>query len=372
MKYFLMEVVLTFTVLVLFQFVRHYAAKRTVFGSWVKALFSPLVALLAFNWLYYSIIILPWIAWASHLVAPLYKVSASEAVRLLSRDAERLWVYGSLFFSMGYLALIFWLSLTGLKKLEADISVKQQGLSTEFNTAIDSLFMFLRGAVYIYFVFVFMRLFHLDYLADSLFTTGAVGALAISFAAKDSISNIFGGCMILLDRPFRIGDYISSPDRNIEGIVERIGWRVTLVRTPTKSIKYIPNTLFTTLTIENSTRRTHRLMRMVIGLRYDDLDKLKLICHDIEELLEECEFIDNRLGNYSTFNELADFSVNIVLNWYVKAMTVPEFYKSQETVLFRIVEIVKKHGADFPFPTTTLDAPEIVAKLQESLNQKSG
>ena len=371
MKYLIMETLLTLIILICIQVVRHYSKKMTLFGCWVKALRSPLLVLLLYSWIYQSIHIIPWVQWAAHFVSPLYKISMSEAATLLSKDAKSFWVYLSLLFSSGYVALSFWLSMCVLKKLETDIAKKQGTLSVEFNSAIDSGLMFLRAAVYIYFVFLVMRLFKLNYLADSLFTTGAVGALAISFAARDSISNIFGGCMILLDRPFRIGDYISSPDRNIEGTVERIGWRVTLVRTPTKSIKYIPNTLFTTLTIENSTRRTHRLMRIVIGLRYDDLDKVKLICEDIQKLLDESDFIDDRMANYNTFNELADFSVNIVLNWYVKSMTLPDFFKAQEKVLFRVVEIVKARGADFPFPTTTLDTPEIVVKLQESLTKRA-
>ena len=85
----------------------------------------------------------------------------------------------------------------------------------------------------------------------ALLAFGGVGGLAVGFAAQDLLSNFFGGLMIYLDRPFTIGDWIRSPDREIEGTVESIGWRLTVVRTFDKRPLYIPNSVFTTLTVEN-------------------------------------------------------------------------------------------------------------------------
>ena len=71
---------------------------------------------------------------------------------------------------------------------------------------------------------------------SGLLAFGGVGGLIVGLAAKDLLSNFFGGMMIFFDRPFRVGEFIKSPDRNIEGIVEKIGWRLTVVRTFSKNV----------------------------------------------------------------------------------------------------------------------------------------
>ena len=87
---------------------------------------------------------------------------------------------------------------------------------------------------------------------SGLLAFGGVGGLIVGLAAKDLLSNFFGGMMIFFDRPFRVGEFIKSPDRNIEGIVEKIGWRLTVVRTFSKNVLYIPNTAFSSIIVELS------------------------------------------------------------------------------------------------------------------------
>ena len=121
---------------------------------------------------------------------------------------------------------------------------------------------------------------------SGLLAFGGVGGLVIGLAAKDLLSNFFGGLMIFLDRPFKVGEFIKSPDRNIEGIVESIGWRLTVVRTFSKNVLYIPNSAFANIVVENATRMTNRRINQVIGLRYDDLDKIPKIVDDVRIYLE--------------------------------------------------------------------------------------
>ena len=83
---------------------------------------------------------------------------------------------------------------------------------------------------------------------------GGIGGIAIGFAAKDLLANFFGALMIFLDRPFSIGDWIRSPDREIEGVVEDIGWRSTKIRTFDKRPLFIPNSAFASLTVENASK----------------------------------------------------------------------------------------------------------------------
>ena len=97
-----------------------------------------------------------------------------------------------------------------------------------------------------------------------------VGGIAVGFAARDLLANLFGGLTIYLDRPFSVGDWIRSPDRQIEGVVERIGWRSTVVRRFDKRPLYVPNSVFSTVVVENPSRMTNRRIYETIGLRYDD------------------------------------------------------------------------------------------------------
>ena len=75
---------------------------------------------------------------------------------------------------------------------------------------------------------------------SGLMAFGGMGGIAVGFAAKDILANFFGGLFIYTDRPFSVGDWIRSPDRDIEGTVEKIGWRVTRIRTFDKRPLYIP------------------------------------------------------------------------------------------------------------------------------------
>ena len=102
----------------------------------------------------------------------------------------------------------------------------------------------------------------------ALLAFGGVGGIAVGFAAQDLLSNFFGGLMIYLDRPFAIGDWIRSPDREIEGTVESIGWRLTVVRTFDKRPLYVPNSVFAKLALENPSRMTNRRIYETIGIRY--------------------------------------------------------------------------------------------------------
>ena len=116
-------------------------------------------------------------------------------------------------------------------------------------TTLAALAKLLRLAIIISGVLIALPTLGIEITA--LLAFGGVGGIAIGFAAQDLLANFFGGLMIYMDRPFAIGDWIRSPDREIEGTVESIGWRLTVVRTFDKRPLYIPNSVFNTLALEN-------------------------------------------------------------------------------------------------------------------------
>jgi MscS family membrane protein len=362
-----LEALLLLIFITLCRGLRHLSqSKNLQIAKWVNALWVPLISVLTVSYLGLAIGATPWHAHFTPLMTLSTALGLGERFGMSKALLNTLSGTTETFLAVLYTILFSWLVLCSVKKFESDFNTSELTRTAEYQSAMEALFLFARAFVYIISAFVLMQILDLRHLANSLFATGAVGALFVSFAARDSISNIFGGAMILLDRPFKVGDYISSPDRDIEGTVERIGWRVTVVRTPAKRTKYIPNSLFSTVSIENLTRMSNRRIHFHVGVRYCDLSKIHGICQEIEKQIDEIEFVDKRCSNFCTFRSLGDFSVNMSVNLYTKPQSFREYNKSIETVLHLVVSIVRKHGADFPFPTTTLDADALVAYLKKN------
>ena len=190
---------------------------------------------------------------------------------------------------------------------------------------------------------------------SGLLAFGGVGGLVIGLAAKDLLSNFFGGLMIFLDRPFKVGEFIKSPDRNIEGIVESIGWRLTVVRTFSKNVLYIPNSAFANIVLENATRMTHRRINQIIGIRYDDLDKIPKIVDDVRIYLESHNDIDQSNKPTVYFQSFSASSCDFFIRAFTKTKDWREFLKIKEEVLYKVSEIINNHNAAIAFPTMTIE-----------------
>ena len=133
----------------------------------------------------------------------------------------------------------------------------------------------------------------LGYSVSGLLAFGGIGGIAVGFAAKDLLANFFGGLMIYLDRPFSVGDWIRSPDKEIEGTVEDVGWRLTRIRTFDKRPLYIPNSVFASISVENPSRMTNRRIYETVGIRYCDMDSMNNIVQQVTQMLKDHDAIDN-------------------------------------------------------------------------------
>ena len=195
---------------------------------------------------------------------------------------------------------------------------------------------------------------------SGLLAFGGVGGLVIGLAAKDLLSNFFGGLMIFLDRPFKVGEFIKSPDRDIEGILESIGWRLTVVRTFSKNVLYIPNSAFSNIVVENATRMTNRRINQIIGLRYDDLDKIPKIVDDVRIYLENHNDLDQSIKPFVYFQSFSASSCDFFIRAFTNTKDWREFLKIKEQVLYKVSEIINNHNAAIAFPTMTIemDNPE--------------
>jgi len=204
---------------------------------------------------------------------------------------------------------------------------------------------------------------------------GGIGGIAVGFAAKDLLANFFGGAMIYLDRPFVVGDWIKSPDRQIEGTVEKIGWRLTVIRTFDQRPLYVPNATFANIAVENPSRMHNRRIYETIGVRYDDAALVKRIIDDVRQMLEEHEDIDTNRTLIVNFNSFAPSSLDFFIYTFTKTTNWVEFHSIKEKILLQVLAIIEAHGAQVAFPTSTVhiqsaQITEAESQMAETVSEK--
>tara|TARA_R100000687_G_C6439633_1_gene159837 strand:- start:229 stop:1368 length:1140 start_codon:yes stop_codon:yes gene_type:complete len=203
----------------------------------------------------------------------------------------------------------------------------------------------------------------LGYSISGVLAFGGIGGIAVGFAAKDLLANFFGGLMVYLDRPFAVGDWIRSPDQNIEGTVENIGWRQTRIRTFDQRPLYVPNATFTQVSVENPSRMLNRRIYETIGLRYDDARQLADIVTEVRSYLENHDEIDHNKTLIVNFNSFGASSLDFFIYAFTKTTAWVKYHEIKQGVLLDILGIIHKHEADVAYPTSTIKLEQ-----QEMLN----
>lgn len=198
---------------------------------------------------------------------------------------------------------------------------------------------------------------------SGLLAAGGIGGIAVGFAAKDLIANFFGGFTIYTDRPFVVGDWVRSPDKDIEGVVEKISWRYTQIRRFNKNLIYVPNAVFTTVALENPSRMTNRRIKETIGIRYDDIDKMSAIVGDVTSMLKAHPEIDIDKTLIVNFNAFNASSVDFFIYTFTKTVVWADYHAVKQDVLLKVADIITKHGAEIAFPTQTLHVASVSQNL---------
>lgn len=218
--------------------------------------------------------------------------------------------------------------------------------------------------------FVLTILFFLSAFGVSLtglLAFGGVGGIAIGFAAKDLLGNVFGGLMLYLDKPFTVGDWVRSPDRELEGTVEKIGWRMTTVRTFDKRPLYIPNGIFANISIENPSRMTNRRIKETVGIRYADAHLMRDIIIDVRQMLNTHADIDNQQTLIVNFNQFGPSSLDFFIYTFTKTTEWVRYHEIKEDVLLKVNDIIERHGAEIAFPTRTLHLDSSLDSVSEQI-----
>lgn len=254
---------------------------------------------------------------------------------------------------VGVMVIITWTLIRFISFVEVNIIHQQEvsGKKVDKTTA-NAISQLLRVSILITATLVILQTMGVNISAVLAF--GGIGGIAVGFAAKDLLANFFGGLMIYLDRPFNIGDWVRSPDRQIEGTVEKIGWRLTVIRTFDKRPLYIPNATFANIAVENPSRMSHRRIYETIGVRYADIDKLPSIIADVKNMLLNHPDIDQEQTMIVNFNKFAASSLDFFVYTFTRTTNWIEYHAVKQDVLFKITDIITQHQAEIAYPTSTV------------------
>lgn len=265
--------------------------------------------------------------------------------------------------SVTFVLVFAWFMVSFIRKGEDMVQDPNHAAKPMDATTASALGKLMRLSVLITSALVVLQ--SLGFSVSGVLAFGGIGGIAVGFAAKDLLANFFGGLMIYLDQPFRVGDWVRSPDQDIEGTVENIGWRLTRIRTFDKRPIYVPNATFANITVENPSRMFNRRLYENIGVRYSDAGKVAAIVADVEKMLKEHEAIDQDQLLMVHLNKFAASSIEFFIYTFTKTVVWKEFHEIKQDILLKIIDIVEGHGAEFAFPTQTIHMAEAEVQADE-------
>ena len=194
--------------------------------------------------------------------------------------------------------------------------------------------------------------------------------VAVALGAQDLFKNLISGIMILMEKRFTVGDVILVSGE-VEGVVEQIGFRSTLVRRFDSTPVMVPNYKFAEQSVTNYTRRHHRRIRWLIGLEYrTSIDQLKNIRDEINNLIEKDDnFAKNQNASfYVRIDSFSDSSIDMLVQTFTVTNEWAEFLKIKENLAVKIIEIVENNEAGFAFPSQSLYVEKLSDEKTEIFN----
>ncbi len=186
----------------------------------------------------------------------------------------------------------------------------------------------------------------------SLLAGVTIGGLAFSFAARDTVANLFGSITIFADKPFLVGDWIKAA--GVEGIVEQVGFRSTRIRTFYNSLVSVPNSKFTDSVVDNMGARKYRRTFTEIGITYATTpEQIEAFCNGIRAIIKSHPLTRKDYFEIH-FSGYGDFSLKIMLYFFLEVKTFGDELRGRHEVFLDIFRLAKEMRVDFAFPTQTL------------------
>ncbi len=201
-------------------------------------------------------------------------------------------------------------------------------------------------------VFLIRGADELGFPAYSVLAGLGVGGLAVALAARDSLANLLGSLLIMLEKPFRIGHYIRVGGS--EGTVEDVGFRSTRIRTQDSSMISIPNNAVVNTTIENLSLRAMRRQRFFLQVTYDtSREKLEELVAGVTRIILDHP-LTNKTNFQVRFNNFAESSLDILVMFYLGTQDYTTELREREAILLQTMDLVSEMNVEFAFPTRTL------------------
>lgn len=294
-----------------------------------------------------------WAMWLVLLYLSLGLLGSAEDFRLWLRQAA----------DTGLILLLAWTLHRLISGAEQELLADHRGpKGSDDRATISASARLLRICVWL--VMALMILQSIGVSISGLLAFGGIGGIAVGFAARDVLANFLGGLSIYLDRPFTVGDWIRSPDREIEGTVEDIGWRMTRIRTFDQRPLYVPNAIFSNVALENPSRMRNRRIYETFGIRYDDVAHMESIVAEVKAMLQTHEAIDLERTLIVNFVSCGASSLDFFIYTFTKTTDWVTYHGIKQDVLLKVLAIIEAHGAEVAFPTRTLhlaDDADVIA-----------
>ena len=254
-------------------------------------------------------------------------------------------------FSLIYVYSIFWIFLKVIDFIGLILNKRAEATQNKMD---DQLIPFIIEIVKILtyafaLIIVMGNIFEVNITA--LATGLGIGGLALAMASKESLENLLGSFTIFFDQPFTVGDIVTVG--TVTGVVEKVGFRSTRIRTFDKSLVTVPNKKMIDAELDNLGLRPVRRVKFNIGLTYETTPaQIKAIVSEIQEMINK-HAKTNQDGRVR-FQEFGSSSLDIMVMYFVDSSKWEDLIDVKEDVNYKIMEIVNKHNSDFAFPSTTV------------------
>lgn len=263
------------------------------------------------------------------------------------------------------IAVAFWLSVFWLILNVFDIffMLAENRLGSKSASAA-SLINFLRKVVksIIITIALLSILDNVGVNVNTIIASLGIGGMALAFAAQDTIANFFGSVSIIIDRPFVVGDWIKT--LTYEGNVEAIGFRSTRIRTFTKTLVTIPNSILAKESVENFSKMPLRKVTDVLGLTYSaTAEQIEAVIPEIRDAIKATEGVDP----YSVsvrFDGFGSSSLNLMVIYYTKKINYDYYQDVRARANFAIMRIFAARGLSFAFPSTSVYVESVPKGLE--------
>lgn len=197
------------------------------------------------------------------------------------------------------------------------------------------------------------------------FVTGlGLGGLAFALAAKDVAGNIIAGIFIIIDKPFSVGDWISSDI--LEGTVESISFRTTKIRTFEQALITVPNSKLSNEPVTNFSRRGKRRVNFNLSVTYGtSKEKLQICVEKIRNMIDNHPQV-NKDVLYVRFDKFNASSLDIFIYFFIDTPELSQYLKIKENINFNIMEILQQEGVSMALPSTSVYVESLPNKRSES------